>query len=176
VHIAFTNSLEDYLAFGEYHYHNSSAIRRSRYITQGIPAVLLLYFIGLYLFGGQKPTVFFWIFLALAFLVFTRLYHKRNYLKRLTKMYHEGILLNTSDAIDLTIHEDGLAVHAGEHQGEITWQEIEHVDTTDSHTFVYTGPFIALIIPREKVSIGDFESFIGELKSRLDRFRSVNRN
>ncbi len=174
--LVFTNSLEDYLAFGEYHYRVSSAVRRSRYITQGVPAVLLLCFIGLYLFGGQRPSLIFWMFLALAFLVFTRLYHKKNYLKRLTKLYHEGVLLNTSEAIDLDLVETGLVVKSGEHHGEIGWQEIEHIDTIPDYAFIYTGPLIALIIPKGKVSDGDYESFVSQLKTRYEQITASGAN
>jgi hypothetical protein len=174
-HITFTNSLDDYLAFGEHHYRVSPVIKRSRLITQGIPLLLFFYFLGLYLFGSQSPSMFFWMFLAIAFLVFTRLYHKRNYIKRLTRMYQEGVLLNTDDPIVLDITEGGLDVRAGSRSGLIGWNEIERVDIIPLYTFIYTGPVIALIIPKEKVLEGSYGTFIDELKRLFSSGRTAGR-
>ncbi len=171
--VVFTNSLSDYLAFGERHYRTSIVIKRARYITQGIPILLFLYFAGLYLFGGHQPSMFFWMFLALAFLVFTRIYHKKNYLRRLTAMYREGMAANPSDPIELLIDDDGLRIKAGSHTGMVTWSQIEQIDSIPSHTFIYTGPIVAVIIPRAAVTEGQYDNFTGELKTRFDRSRAT---
>ncbi len=51
------------------------------------------------------------------------------------------------------------------------WSTIERVESTDTHTFVYTQANGAHVIPRHGLTEGDYASFVAALENAASHLR-----
>ena len=63
------------------------------------------------------------------------------------------------------IDDTGIILNAELRERHMAWEEIEKVEVTQDHAFVYSTPFWADLIPRHSVFEGDFELFVQAVRT-----------
>jgi len=165
--IKYKTSLDDFLALGEHHYRTSPVLQRSLFINKWIfPFLYLL--IGIY--GYFKDSQFLMLVGLFAFIwpgVISS-YHRRLYLKRMTKLYLKGGKQEQVIDVELSFDNTGITIRRDENCGNFSWGTIKKVVSTEDHTFIYTSDINALVIPRVTITDGDYSTFVRELKNKVD--------
>ena len=89
--------------------------------------------------------------------------------RRLRRIYEEGKNKCLLGHHELELTADGLLERTTVSEGRVSWTGVEHVVSTETHTFVYTGSGSALIIPRATVITGDYRAFVATLREHFER-------
>jgi hypothetical protein len=159
--------MDHLMAFGRYIYDTSKTIRRSRRRGQIVAGSLYVWFGALYFVEVPLGTILLWYLVATAYLLFVSYWHKRSYLKNLTKMYRETENKSFFCEHYLTITDAGIVAKDESSESTIFWSGIERVVNQVDFTFVFLGSVQAIVIPKVGVLEGDYEVFVAELKKRV---------
>ena len=158
---------EDLLAFSEYHLAHSPSNREVRRRQTYGYAVLFAVFGLIFLVFGEAA-------LAIAFLVLGPLWIaywpwrvKQIQRKQLLARYREGKNPVLEGPVVLGIDEDGLTSVNSMSQSRTSFAAVQRVADTPDHFFVYLGAVQAMVIPRRRVSRGDADIFVQELRRRI---------
>jgi YcxB-like protein len=175
--IVYENTLEDIAAFSRYHYDNSPAIRRLRLYLLGIALVAgaLCSVAVLRLLGGD--TLATWLSATLAATIvgimlvavpkrwsswFWNSYGRRY----IARAYSEGRNRALFGRHELQFSEDGVSERTEVGELNLRWSAIERIQCTDDYTFIYVSAVSALVLPRARVTEGDYGGFIADLERR----------
>jgi hypothetical protein len=167
VEIEYQLGEEDLLAFSEYHLAHSPSDRevrrRQTYGYAGLFAVFGLIFT---LFGEAA--------LAIAFLVLGPLWIaywpwrvKQIQRKQMLARYREGKNPTLEGPVVLGLDDEGLTCVNATSQSRMSFAAVQRVADTPDHFFVYLGAVQAMVIPRRRVSRGDADIFVQELRRRV---------
>ncbi len=172
VRIRYENSIEDVVAFLEFHTDSSPQVRRSRLLGMWVvPAVLM---VGATIAAVAQHRIG-WvvqgmIYGALYLLIYCWLY-RRNQRRALEALQTEG----RNDAVlcehILVITPEGLVERTPVSESRLAWSALEKVERTEAYTFVYTQAQGAHVIPRDSLIEGDHDRFIGALEEAMARHR-----
>lgn len=169
--ISFSLSVEDYVAFSVYHIRNSPSCQRARVLWGVVVPLVLFGFFGVINFrdGGWSSLPF--AAIPGAFLVLwvyggesgrTR--------KNARKLFAEGENRSLNGLQRLEATEGGL-IDANElSESRFNWRMIERIADTPDYYFIYVGAAKGVIVPKQKVTEGDFEAFRRIVE---ERFRAV---
>ena len=161
--------LEDHLALARFHYDTSPSVRRSLIKAQVVAALLLPMLIALGYVLDSAPSMLLLVAVGIGYFLFVRFYHRRSYLKSAEKMLRGTKDHPLVEIVSLASSDPGLTIttEAGEYTG--AWSSFDRIEITDSHAVVFVDGHKALIIPRQSVLNGEFETFAADLRTRLGR-------
>lgn len=157
---------EDLLAFSEYHVAHSPPNREvRRRQTYGYAVLLAVFGLILLLFGGAALAIAFLV-LGPPWIVYWPWRVKQIQRRQLLARYREGKNPALEVPVVLGIDEEGLTCVTSTSQSRISFAAVQRVADTRDHFFVYLGPEQAMVIPRRRVSRGDVDTFVQELRNR----------
>jgi hypothetical protein len=87
--------------------------------------------------------------------------------RRLKQIYGDGKNAGVIGEHDLEILQDGIREMTVVNEQLTKYPGIERVEVTQTHVYIYIGPIYAYIIPKAKVTEGDLDAFITELKDKM---------
>lgn len=161
---------EDILAFSEYHTDHSPSVQRSVQ-RQRVLFPSFLFILGIYLMWREGDwligIIFFPILLlimAVWFIWFPKRF-KYNYRQAAIKLYRERGNEGVLGAHRLRIESDGLYEACSSGEGKTYWTAIQGIESTETHTFIYSGSVKAIIIPRQAVTRGEYDQFVQAVRS-----------
>jgi len=165
--IQYDNTLDDLIAFQEFHIAHSPMVQKSLALNRWASAFLVLLMLSLLGWSEQD-----WLLPAIglvgAVITFflTAQIQRRTMRSQLAKMYREGSNKGTLGPHELEIKDEGLVERSEFGEQKTTWQAVERIASTDKHTFLYVGSLMAHVIPHERVTEGDYQAFVHEAEQR----------
>ena len=165
--IKYQTNLDDFLALGKHHYQISPVLQRSLFINKWIFPLLYLA-VGVYGYFQDSQVLMVVGLLAFIWPGIISSYHRRLYLKRMTKLYLKGGKQEQVIDVELSFDDSGINIKRDDRQGNFSWSTIKRIDTTENHTFIYTSDINALVLPREPIIEGDYEQFTTELNRQFE--------
>lgn len=172
--IRFQITTADVNAFYKHYLQHSGYVRRRLRTYQLtliiIGAVLLLIF--LYARSGdsgdliQIPILLgvFLLFYAIAFFPWR---FRRMYLRNLQRFYERELGASLTGANEMRFEGDTLVAGSPSGESRIPVEKLEKIVHTPTHTFLYLNEATAFIVPRERVSEGDYEAFVKEADATM---------
>jgi len=165
--LAYSLSLDDLLAFHEYHSEHSAFIKRLSRKT-------LIVSVLAYLVAGGVFGLMFWSYVGLLAGVPLAAYaaitgprrFRKAHRKAALRIYQESSHPGTIGVHRIEITESGIAETNSTGGQTTTWEGVERIESTPTHGFVYTGGDQAHVIPIASLFEGDFETFMAELRRR----------
>jgi hypothetical protein len=82
-------------------------------------------------------------------------------------LFREGKNKGFLGVRELEINDYGLLAKSEYSEGKIAWTMIERIGSTPDYTFIFTGATKAIILPKARVTEGDYDAFVAELTSRV---------
>ena len=159
--LAFTLTLDDAVAFANYHTSHSPAIARTRRRLQVILGTLLSV-VGLIILvtGGEVARAMIYFGLGAVWFVLWPPFQRWATRREVLKSYGEGTNRTFIGPHRLQVQPDGLSWSSEHSEGKYKWSGVERIATTPDYTYVYVAAIMAVIIPRCSVTAGDYESFV----------------
>jgi hypothetical protein len=167
--IKYKNEISDIEAYGKLLYAKSPTVKQHLKKAWLTAVVLILIFgLVLYVFNEELNILLFWSLLSIGWLIYIPFQHKKRYIKNMVKTYKEEEHRKFFELHSLTIDDSGLTdqIEAGINHTE--WNKIEHIETTESYTFIFIGSAMSHAICKDRILEGDCDSFLNLLKSKLD--------
>ncbi len=62
-----------------------------------------------------------------------------------------------------SVSEDAIIDKTDHNDATIPWQSVDRIESTEDHTFVFTGELTAHIIPRHSILDGQYDAFVKKL-------------
>jgi len=158
--ITYDTSVDDRVAFNVYHFtHSRSAIRARIIVGVLLPVGLFLFICALnFSESGWRSVPYSAIFPGLMMLWFYG-GHRRRIRKNVLKLLSEGDAGSGVSVEELEVTSEGLVSREELAEGKYNWKAIRNIASTPDYYFIYTGVGKALVIPKLKVTEGDFEEF-----------------
>jgi hypothetical protein len=131
----------------------------------------ILYLIGfIFLAFGSilltKDNTLFFTFMLLAFILFffypTFFYW--NLKKKVSSRYRDEKMRASLAKRSLFVSEDSLVEKSSLGETKIYWQSITKLDVTPAYTFISIQGVPSMLIPKDRVSMEDYEGFIAECR------------
>jgi hypothetical protein len=170
--IRFERTLEDLIAFNDFHYRHSQSMKKYLFWYRWIGALFILLLPPLIMqsYSPDMP-LFFELGLSLiGAIIFAvnaeRIVHRR-IRKQALKLYKEGnneALLGES-VLELT--DTGLLARSPLTETKLAWGAIERIETNSDYTFLYIGSVNAYVIPHNRIIEGDYRAFMAEVGRRF---------
>ena len=156
----------DLLAFSEYHVAHSTPNREvRRRQTYGYAVLLAVFGLILLLFGGTALAIAF-LLLGPPWIVYWPWRVKQVQRRQLLARYREAKNPALDVPVVLSVDEEGLTCVSSTSRSRMSFAAVQRVADTPDHVFVYLGPEQAFIVPRRRVSRGDVDIFVQELRNR----------
>ncbi len=92
-------------------------------------------------------------------------YYRHCNTKQINNLYKNGNYKEVLGTHEMTISHEYLTEKTEYHKTEIKWGLISKIDTTPSHTFIFTDEVTAYIIPHNKIIDGNAAQFIDMLNN-----------
>lgn len=167
--IKYTNTVEDGIAFQLYDLNHSPSIKRTFFYSR------ILFSLGLFIFlaiiayekNELKPVIIGLIAALIYFFYFPRITRKLTE-KQAMKRYKEGQNKSFLCEHILEIGENFLIEKTDQGEQSSLFSGIERICLTDEYAFIYIGAVMAHVVPIKRVSEGDFNSFIKELRLKCN--------
>lgn len=141
-------TIEDVLAFNQYHFRTSKRLRRSYYLSQVWMILGALAAAILWSKRGVSFRLLEFLIVSVVLVIFYRLYYAwwiSHSAKRLfTEGKNKGVLGNHIFAIDA----DGILEISDVGETRTVWSGVERIEENDEYMFLYVGSFHAHIIPK----------------------------
>ncbi|MDH5508016.1 MAG: YcxB family protein [Anaerolineae bacterium] len=175
--IEFTNTPDDLVALTQHHdQHNIS----NSWKNYSLVILLLLFMLTVIISLIQSPFVNYdgpdtnWIIYLPPFVVVFLIYW---YFRSLgnPKSLRTNVAMTYKDWDDIYFNcPNHLQIMTGQlvntkpgSQFSASWDTLRKAAYTPDYAFLYTGPTTAIIIPKERVSRGDFDAFVAELQQHI---------
>ncbi len=157
----------DVLAFLDYHMQHSEAARDvRRRQTYGYAFLFAVFGLVFWFFGEAA--------LAIAFLVLGPVWiawwparSRQIYRKQALAMYREGQNPMFEGSHVLRLEDASLVAITPNAEAKIALTSVQRIVDTPESLFVYVGAMQAFIVPRRRVSRGDVDIFVQELRRRV---------
>lgn len=159
--LGYTVEMPDLVAFNQYHLDHSDFVKSRR--RKGIALVCGIYGILGTVHSLAKQSfvpIVIWSLLAVLYSLWYSRASRRASPKSVQKLYgadkNKGVLCEH----EIEILEDGVVERTpfGEHK--TTFLGIERIIQTDTHGFVFIGTMNAHVIPKARVTNGDYDAFM----------------
>jgi hypothetical protein len=171
--IRYADTLDDLVAFSDFHAAHSTTVKQNIRLTRWTSAVLViaLTFAALTFVTDDSMALSAKVFGALVggvfmFVVVPHL-TRWNLRVQMRKILREGRNKSVVGEHELEILDEGLLERTEYNETKSSWAGIERVVSTPQYTFIYITSVSAHVIPRESVSEGDYDAFIQELTRRI---------
>ena len=166
--VAYTNTVEDMVAFNMHHLAHSPASRRIRFwSTWGIALVIVLIGAVASLVQGSSHSLVLVCAWAAVYLAFTIPYYRWAVRRRIRKLVGEGENRSFLCRHTVRLTDEGLHAESEVSEGKILWAGIERIAENDDYLFIYTGAAIGLVIPKARIESGDLASLTEELRRNV---------
>jgi hypothetical protein len=158
----------DMLAFTEYHMANSpSYLRTQREWQFGVAGIVLVAVsIAAWVKGSTFLLLVGILFAAIWIATWPREFRKMG-LKQAKRILAEGSNRSLLGPQRLEIRDDGLRCVAAAGESLLRWPAIDRIASTTEHTFVYVAAAQAFAIPKLRVLVGHYDTFVAELARRV---------
>lgn len=176
--LVYSVSEADALAYASYFYEHSPVIQNQMKTGRVVLfiAVLLFAFITVLMtLGGNcvqlspliKGLLYAAIVLGVA-VVIVYFAHKKIYLWSSRKMLRSGKNKGIFGPQSMEITDTGLKLNRPGGESTTYWNGIERVETTEIAAYIYISSMAAYIVPRASVTEGNFDSFLAEIRKRVE--------
>ena len=147
--IQYELTVDDYVAFADYHHAHSSitggTVRRSRY---GIAVAWVVVALLDAATNGLGIDTVIWASGALLWFALWPLVHRRLVRRNMHRFATQGLTRGSIGHHTLSLATDGLTDRTSFSEYRTFWQGIDRIATTSTHLYVYVGPNAAHVIPR----------------------------
>ncbi len=165
--ISYNSSIQDITAYGKLIYEKSPTVKEHLKKTYYFSVPMLIIFAAVIkYFGTTEELLMAWIALGVGWLIYLPSFHKKKYLNKVTESFEDEKYQNLFGTHELTVEENILidTIESGQNSTDIS--QIEHIEITDDHTFIFIDSAMAYLIPENNISDGDYQNFINILKEK----------
>lgn len=165
--IRYETTIDDLLAFARFHAGHSPAWKRQvaaqRYSIALLTAVCIYFFVV----PLGWPITVAAIIALIAWFVYVPRAAMSYYLKHAKRMYGEGSSTRLIGWHELALTDEAI-VETSDAGSTITkFSALDRVEDSEGYTFVYLTSVSAHVVPKSRISEGNHEAFISELRGRL---------
>jgi hypothetical protein len=163
VSISYDLTVDDLVAFAEYHTAHSPAARRNYYWSLAIGAltvVVLLWAFGFRTMGGWAGAIVALVGWVVYLNWRTRTGNRRYY----RSVYAEGANRAMLGLHRLSANADGLTVRTEVTEASTLWSGVERIEETPDMALIYVGSLNAYTIPKARVLEGDCREFLATVR------------
>jgi YcxB-like protein len=161
-------TLEDLVAFNNFHLEHSPSTNRNKILRYVLTTVLIINAV-LAIIKGQIFTTIVFILLAIFVIFLWKKVFKYFVSRQVKAMYKEGKNQGTIGCNDMTIGDDAIVQENASGSYMTKWNYVEKVLKTERFILVYNSAVSAYIIPRrsfiDNISYNDFYDLIVQKKS-----------
>jgi hypothetical protein len=166
--IRYEVTFDDLVAFHQYHFDHSPAVRRQRLRSQWLIAVVSF---AISLVAAVVLRDWIWmpggILGAIGGALSVPFFHRRRIEQDVHRLYGEGENKGLFGEQELELTENELIARNSLIESRGTFRRIERVASNGKHTFIYTSAIMAYVIRHAGVVEGDLEAFLAALEQRL---------
>lgn len=166
-HIRFQITSADVNAFYRYYLQHSgyvrSRLRTYQFTLIFIGAILFLIFLYARPGGSEdlmRFPILLGVFLLFYAIVFFPWRFRRTYLRNLQRFYERELGSNITGTNEMRFERNVLVAGSPSGESRIPVDNLEKIVHTSTHTFLFLNEATAFIVPRERVTDGDYETFV----------------
>ena len=165
--IRYETTTDDVIAFNRHYMKAAPEVKRSNRISAVVMGVSLatMLLTNLLLGTGYIVTVGFALYIALIFALVKFLLPgaiARRVRKQYGGEYNRGVI----GAQTAKVTENYLVFRSEYQESKVAWGMIHRIESTPTHTFLYTGKMQAYILPHHAVTEGSLPAFLKALGER----------
>ena len=173
--IRYANTLDDFLAFSEFHSFRSLEAKEKRKKEIRLRSVLFAFF-GLY-FGYCMliaTSLGFWImpvmtalFPAIYLLILKASKNRPNYIFRalVTRGFKKSRNKHFIGEHTISVDENGISMVTKYAEGRYAWGAIDKIESDEGYTYIHMTAIQAIIIPHNNITEGDFPALLQAIKT-----------
>lgn len=170
--IRFECTMEDVLAFSDFHYQHSPMVNRFIfwYRLIGALTIVLLPSVLIQVLVPDVPLLFrlaVSLLCAIGFAFRASAIIKRRMRKQTLKLYNEGKNSSFLGKHALELTDTGLITRSEYTETKLAWGAIERIEASPDYTFLYISSVQAYVIPHNRIYEGDFRALMSELGRRF---------
>lgn len=166
--ITYENDQTDITAYGRLIYDKSPTVKHHRAKALRFAVLLIVIFgVIIYFVDSNRSTLYIWIVLSIAWLIYIPIQHKKRYLKNMLSEFDDEKHRRLFGKHTLTIDDFGLTDEIEYGINKTNWDRIEHIESVETHSFVFVDSAMAYAIPKERIIDGEYESFIQEMRTNI---------
>lgn len=163
--IEYENLFEDLLEFSAFHFRTSRAGKRSRTLFAVMAAVVVLAYGISFSLSAQTPwMIALFIPLAAGASAVSQPILLRSTRKGAERLYRDGRNVGMTGWHRLTISDRELKEESSGGSQTTRLEAIEKIAETREQAYIYVSAITAHVIPRDRVSKGDVDSFLAALR------------
>jgi hypothetical protein len=173
--LKYTLDLPDMIAFHQFWMLHSDAMRLRRRKVMLYSACAYLAF-GVMMALAMKSVIplFFWLLLTAGYLSWYSRSSRRAPVRQLQKIYGPGgPLEKLLGEYEIEPLQDGIRVRAPREEYKTPYSQIQRIVETQKYAFLYNSPDSAIILPKARVTEGDFPATLQELRKRWEQRQSM---
>lgn len=158
----------DLVAFNEYHVAHSDLHKKQRRKHRiVVPIVYLVLSALLLIVDARIGSVLLAAFAIIWFLLSPR-WLKRRYRKHFQKHVAETVGDSLKEPVTLELHDDG--IHSASYLGQSTYKysAVGQIVGNGIYTYVYIDKGMALVLPDDRISRDQIDTFVAEIKTRKE--------
>jgi len=168
----FERTLDDMIAFNDFHFRHSPYMKRFMfwYRLIGALAIVLVSTVLSQVLTPTAPFLFSFILSLIGagvFVVLAPSLVQKRMKKQVRKLYSEGKNVSALGAQELELTDTGLIARSEYMETKLAWGAIERIESTPTHTFLYLSSVQAYIIPHDKIREGNYHALLTEIGSRF---------
>ena len=165
--LEYTVTEDDLIRFSEFHSAHSPFVRRRRALYIFVPSAIL-FFIALssYFYAGDIIGFISFGSIGLIWIPWASWGVRRRLRRVVRKLYREGSNKALNGRHRLRLSDDGIHSSCPTDDSTIRWTGISKIEFTPDYLYIYMTAVSAVIVPRARVTLGDFNQFQDELRSR----------
>ncbi len=162
--LRFDSTIEDVVAFNDYHSKHSPKMKRIMAGFRWVPALLafLLIFTSTMKHDYGSAAIAGLIGASIAAILCPPLI-RWSLRRRIYKLYSKGIHKKILGEHEAEIVEDGIIARASYSESKYSWGLIEKIESTAEYTFIYVDEAMAYVIPHTRIEEGNYKAFMTEL-------------
>ena len=173
--LRYENTLDDAIAFQQYHYTHSPTARRSIAGLRwgGVALIMFMCFAA----GKDKLLLHLveMCILSGIYILILPVLVRRSIKRQSRRMYSEGSNKGMLGEHELEITEDGIIERSPYNETRTAWGAVERIESTPDHTFIYAGSMMAHVIPHSRINEGDYKAFLAQLGQRFQPDQPLKR-
>jgi len=176
--LGYSVKLEDIVIFNRDHIDASPALRRKILIMRMVWAFtpLLTIFLIMNIEGATPDKIMKVVSLVAVFFtapvfLFQPAFHRWSCARQIRKMYEQGQNQGLLGEHEMQIVGHNLVEKNEINESTAPLASIEKIISADAHTYIYTGPAQAHVIPKNSILSGEYDQFIDEVKRRAGKVK-----
>ncbi|MHB1000676.1 MAG: YcxB family protein [Armatimonadota bacterium] len=155
---------KDLVEFNIYHsLHSELHLKERRKLRLMVPVIYIILAGILILIGNRLAASVFGV-IAIGWYFISPMWINSKYRKHFERHIKDVIGDSISDPITIEVKPDGIfsTSHAGEARYKLS--SVEKIAEDDGYTYVYVGKGMAFILPHDRISQSDIDTFIAEIE------------